>query len=71
MDVAAWLRDLGLARYEPVFRQNEVDADLLPELTNRDRSGHARAAVRAAQEAPESDRSAARKRPAVANSGTA
>jgi class 3 adenylate cyclase len=36
MDVAAWLRDLGLARYEPLFRENEVDADLLPELTESD-----------------------------------
>ena len=36
MDVAAWLQDLGLARYEPVFRENEVDADLLPDLTEAD-----------------------------------
>jgi hypothetical protein len=36
MDIAAWLRDLGLARYERVFRENEVDADLLPELTETD-----------------------------------
>jgi class 3 adenylate cyclase/predicted ATPase len=36
MDVAAWLRGLGLARYEPTFRENEVDAEVLPELTESD-----------------------------------
>ena len=33
MDIAAWLRDLGLERYEATFRENEIDADALPELT--------------------------------------
>jgi hypothetical protein len=36
MDIAAWLRDLGLTRYEALFRENEVDADLLPELIETD-----------------------------------
>ena len=36
MDVAAWLRGLGLERYEPTFRQNEIDWDVLPELTESD-----------------------------------
>ena len=36
MDVAAWLRDLGLERYEPKFRDNEIDWDVLPELTESD-----------------------------------
>ena len=36
MDVAAWLRGLGLGRYEPTFRENEVYAELLPELTESD-----------------------------------
>src|SRR5215475_480951 len=36
MDVAAWLRGLGLERYEPTFRENEVDAEVLPELTESD-----------------------------------
>ena len=36
MDIAAWLRDLGLERYEPAFRENEVDAEVLPELTESD-----------------------------------
>ena len=33
MDIAAWLRGLGLERYEPAFRENEIDLDVLPELT--------------------------------------
>ena len=33
MDVPAWLRDLWLERYEPTFRENEVDAEVLPELS--------------------------------------
>ena len=36
MDIAAWLRDLGLERYEPTFRENEIDWDVLPELTESD-----------------------------------
>jgi class 3 adenylate cyclase len=36
MDVAARLRGLGLERYEPTFRENEVDAEVLPELTESD-----------------------------------
>jgi class 3 adenylate cyclase len=36
MDITAWLRGLGLERYEPTFRENEVDDDLLPELTESD-----------------------------------
>jgi hypothetical protein len=26
LDIAAWLRGLGLERYEPAFRKNEIDA---------------------------------------------
>ena len=29
MDVASWLRDLGLERYEAAFRENDVSSDLL------------------------------------------
>ncbi len=36
MDVGAWLRDLGLGRYEPAFRGNEIDAEVLPKLTAED-----------------------------------
>ena len=38
MDIAAWLRELGLERYEPAFRENEIDAEVLPELTESDLS---------------------------------
>ena len=34
MDVADWLKDLGLERYAPAFRDNAIDAELLPELTD-------------------------------------
>jgi SAM domain (Sterile alpha motif) len=33
MDVAAWLKGLGLERYAPAFRDNDVDAEVLPKLT--------------------------------------
>jgi class 3 adenylate cyclase len=38
MDIAAWLRELGLDRYEPAFRENEIDAEVLPDLTESDLS---------------------------------
>lgn len=36
MDVAAWLRSLGLERYEEAFRENEIDWEVLPELNEAD-----------------------------------
>jgi class 3 adenylate cyclase/predicted ATPase len=36
MDVAAWLRGLGLERYAPAFRDNDVDGEVLLELTADD-----------------------------------
>jgi hypothetical protein len=39
MDVADWLRKLGLEQYEPAFRSNEIDARLLPSLTAEDLKG--------------------------------
>ena len=33
MDVAAWLQDLGLERYVPAFRDNDIDAEVLLKLT--------------------------------------
>jgi hypothetical protein len=36
MDVAAWLRGLGLERYEANFRDNEIDRAVLPKLTADD-----------------------------------
>ena len=34
MDLGEWLRSLGLERYEAVFRDNEIDADVLHDLTD-------------------------------------
>ena len=36
MDVVAWLRGLGLERYEAAFRDNEIDWEALPKLTAED-----------------------------------
>jgi class 3 adenylate cyclase len=36
MDVAAWLRGLGLDEYEPAFRDNRIDMRVLPKLTADD-----------------------------------
>ncbi len=36
MDVAAWLRSLGLSRYEAAFGKNAIDVDVLPDLTDGD-----------------------------------
>ncbi|MFK4506416.1 AAA family ATPase [Bradyrhizobium daqingense] len=39
MDVAAWLRGLGLGQYEQAFRENDVDAGVLADLTAEDLIG--------------------------------
>jgi hypothetical protein len=40
MDVGAWLHSLGLERYVPAFRENDVDAEVLyVGLWTRPRSG--------------------------------
>src|SRR5438132_8772368 len=39
MDVAAWLRDLGLEHYVSAFRDNDIDAEVLPKLTPEDLIG--------------------------------
>jgi len=36
MDVGVWLRALGLGQYEEKFRDNKIDADVLPRLTADD-----------------------------------
>ena len=36
MDVATWLAELGLERYADAFRDNAIDAEVLPELTDAD-----------------------------------
>jgi SAM domain (Sterile alpha motif) len=36
MDIPAWLRGLGLEQYEAAFRENDIDAEILPDLTPED-----------------------------------
>lgn len=39
IDVARWLTELGLGQYSTAFRDNDIDADLLPHLTADDLIG--------------------------------
>jgi SAM domain (Sterile alpha motif) len=39
MDVAAWLRGLGLGQYEQAFRENDIDAEVVADLTAEDLIG--------------------------------
>ena len=41
MDIVVWLRSLGLGQYEAVFRQNDIDETVLPNLTAEDLKGRA------------------------------
>src|SRR3984885_10418511 len=36
MDLESWLRSLGLGKYEAVFRENDIDETVLPNLTAED-----------------------------------
>src|SRR5262245_66234998 len=36
VDIASWLRRIGLEQYEQAFRDNAIDAEVLPELTDAD-----------------------------------
>jgi hypothetical protein len=36
MDVGDWLRGLGLEQYETLFRENDIDAEVLSGLTDGD-----------------------------------
>ena len=39
VDIAVWLRGLGLEQYEAAFRANAIDASVLPRLTAEDLTG--------------------------------
>src|SRR6266478_9724287 len=68
VDIAAWLQRLGLGQYEHAFRGNDIDAEVLPELTAEDliglgviSIGHRRkllAAIAALRDIPADDNSA-------------
>jgi hypothetical protein len=36
VEIGNWLRSLGLAQYEPAFRENAIDGEVLPKLTSED-----------------------------------
>jgi hypothetical protein len=36
MDVGKWLKGIGLGQYEATFREHEIDAEVLSELTEAD-----------------------------------
>ena len=36
MEIADWLRRLGLEQYEPAFRANDIDGSVLSKLTADD-----------------------------------
>ena len=36
MDIAGWLRELGLEQYGPAFRENDIDCEVLRSLTAED-----------------------------------
>ena len=36
MDVVVWLQSLGLGKYEALFRENDIDETVLPNLTAED-----------------------------------
>src|SRR5271169_6079473 len=61
MDVGEWLRRLGLGQYEAVFRESEIDADVLPELNDQHLKdlgvalGHRLKILRAIRELPASN----------------
>jgi hypothetical protein len=58
MDIAAWLRGLGLEEYEPAFRDNRIGAEILPKLTGEDLREIGVATV--SSQAPRSHRSPSR-----------
>jgi hypothetical protein len=53
MDLGGWLRSFGLEQYETAFRENAIDAEVLPDLTDQDLEklgvllGHRRKLLRA------------------------
>src|SRR5215831_7149287 len=65
MDVGDWLRSLGLEQYEAAFRENAIDVEVLPDLTDQDLEtlgvllGHRRKLLRAIVSLQEIKKSAA------------
>jgi class 3 adenylate cyclase len=63
MDLGGWLRSFGLEQYEAAFRENAIDAEVLPDLTDQDLEklgvllGHRRKLLRAIANLQESEKS--------------
>jgi predicted ATPase/class 3 adenylate cyclase len=61
VDIAAWLRNLGLERYEQAFRDSDISLQVLTELTDEDLKelgltlGHRRLLLRAIKDLGESE----------------
>jgi class 3 adenylate cyclase len=78
MELAGWLRNLGLAQYDAKFREHEIDAEVLPELTEGDLQsmaiplGHRKRLMKAIrelkQEAPGPEQAAPRVSPPTVDS---
>jgi class 3 adenylate cyclase len=79
MDIGAWLRGLNLGQYEGAFRENDIDSEVLPDLTADDliavgvtSVGHRRkllAAIATMRSEPVQSRSAKRE-PAASSSSS-
>ena len=69
VDVGAWLRNLGLGQYEAAFRENEIDIEVLPDLTDADFEklgvlmGHRKRLLKAVADLSSADRESAPGRP--------
>ncbi len=45
MDIGGWLRSLGLAKYEAIFRENDIDETVLASLTHENNNTSCRPSV--------------------------
>ena len=76
MDIGAWLRGLGLEQYEGLFRKNDIDADVLGDLTDVDLEklgvtlGHRKRLLKAIAYLGATDIAAKSTRPAPSSSST-
>ena len=71
MYIGTWLHGLGLEQYEPVFRDNAIDLETLPDLTETDLEklgvllGHRKRMLRAIDDLPAATAPAGASEPAI------
>ena len=71
MDIGTWLHGLGLDQYAPVFRDNAIDLETLPDLTETDLEklgvllGHRKRMLRAIDDLPAATAPARASEPAI------